>query len=121
MTLETIDHVQLAMPAGEEAKARAFYQALLGLPEQPKPPELAKRGGCWFESERVKVHCGVETPFSPAKKAHIAFRADDVPGLAQRAKAAGYEVVDDDLLPGHERIYIYDPFGNRLEFLRPVS
>ncbi len=22
---------------------------------------------------------------------------------------------------GHERIYIYDPFGNRLEFLRPAD
>jgi catechol 2,3-dioxygenase-like lactoylglutathione lyase family enzyme len=121
MTLETIDHVQVAMPAGEEDKARAFYQMLLGLPEQPKPSELAKRGGCWFESSRVKVHCGVETPFSPAKKAHIAFRVDDVPALASRARAAGYEVVDDDLLEGHERIYIYDPFGNRLEFLRPIE
>jgi catechol 2,3-dioxygenase-like lactoylglutathione lyase family enzyme len=121
MTLETIDHVQVAIPAGEEARARAFYEALLGLPEQPKPPELAKRGGAWFESDRVKVHCGVETPFNPARKAHIAFRVDDVAGLAKRAKAAGYEVIDDDLLPGHERIYIYDPFGNRLEFLRPVE
>jgi len=119
--LEAIDHVQLAMPAGEEAKARAFYGALLGLPEQPKPAELAKRGGCWFESERVKVHCGVETPFTPAKKAHIAFRVDDVAGLAARAKQAGYEVVEDDLLPGLERIYVCDPFGNRLEFLRPLS
>jgi 4-hydroxyphenylpyruvate dioxygenase-like putative hemolysin len=43
--LESIDHVQVAMPAGEEAKARAFYGQLLGLPEQRKPPELAKRGG----------------------------------------------------------------------------
>ncbi|MFI4934649.1 MAG: VOC family protein [Caulobacterales bacterium] len=120
MTIETIDNVQVAMPAGEEAKARAFYDGLLDLPEQPKPPELAKRGGCWFESERVKVHCGVEAPFNPARKAHIAFRVDDVAGLAKRARAAGYEVVDDDLLPGHERIYIYDPFGNRLEFLHPI-
>jgi catechol 2,3-dioxygenase-like lactoylglutathione lyase family enzyme len=119
MTLEAIDHVQVAMPAGEEAKARMFYEQLLGLPEQPKPPELAKRGGCWFESGAVKVHCGVETPFIPAKKAHIAFRVADVAGLAARARAAGYSVVDDDLLPGHDRIFIYDPFGNRLEFLRP--
>jgi len=120
MTLETIDHAQVAIPRGGEDKARAFYQALLGLPEQAKPPELAKRGGCWFESDLVKLHCGVEQPFRPAKKAHIAFRVDDVPGLAKRARAAGYEVVDDDLLEGHERIYIYDPFGNRLEFLRPL-
>ena len=120
MTLETIDHAQVAIPRGGEEKARAFYQQLLGLPEQPKPPELAKRGGCWFESAAVKLHCGVEEAFSPARKAHVAFRVDDVAGLAKKARAAGYEVVDDDLLEGHERIYIYDPFGNRLEFLRPL-
>ena len=109
------------MPAGGEDKARPFYRDLLGLPEQPKPPNLAKRGGCWFESDRVKVHCGVETPFNPARKAHIAFRVDDVTGLANRARAAGFEVIDDDLLPGHDRIYIHDPFGNRLEFLKPIA
>jgi len=26
-------------------------------------------------------------------------------------------VQDDDLLPGAERFYVTDPFGNRLEFL----
>jgi catechol 2,3-dioxygenase-like lactoylglutathione lyase family enzyme len=121
MTLEAIDHVQAAMPAGGEDQARAFYGALLGLPETPKPPALARRGGCWFESPLVKVHLGVETPFAPARKAHIAFRVDDVQALAARARAAGYEVVEDGDLPGCERIYVYDPFGNRLEFLRPLG
>ena len=121
MTLEAIDHAQVAIPRGSENRAREFYSGLLGLPEQPKPPELAKRGGCWFESDAVKLHCGVEQPFVPAKKAHIAFLVDDVQGLAERARAAGYDVIDDDLLEGHERIYIYDPFGNRLEFLRPLE
>lgn len=121
MTLQFIDHAQVAIPKGGEDRARAFYQTLLGLPEQPKPPELAKRGGCWFETEAVKLHCGVEDPFAPARKAHIAFRVDDVPALAARARAAGYEVIDDDRLEGFERIYIYDPFGNRLEFLQPVK
>ena len=120
MMLEAIDHVQLAMPPGEEEAARGFYAALLGLPEQPKPPELAKRGGCWFESDTVKVHLGVEEPFRPARKAHIAFKVGDVASLAARAREAGFEVVDDEALPGHERIYVYDPFGNRLEFLRPL-
>ena len=45
-----IDHVQFAMPAGEEDRARAFYGRLLGMIELPKPAELAKRGGCWFGS-----------------------------------------------------------------------
>ncbi|HEY5105323.1 MAG TPA: VOC family protein [Caulobacteraceae bacterium] len=120
MILQAIDHVQVAIPAGAEDAARAFYSGLLGLPEKAKPPELAKRGGCWFESAGVKVHLGVESPFTPAKKAHIAFRVDDVRALANRARAGGFEVIDDDHLPGHDRIYIHDPFGNRLEFLRPI-
>ncbi len=120
MTLEAIDHVQLAIPSGGEEKARAFYGALLGLRERPKPAALAGRGGCWFEGGALKVHCGVEEPFRPAHKAHIAFRVDNVRTLAARATREGFEVVDDDELPGHERVFIFDPFGNRLEFLRPV-
>ena len=40
-----IDHVQLAMPAGREDEASAFYSGLLGIPEVAKPPELAERVG----------------------------------------------------------------------------
>ncbi len=121
MTLEAIDHVQLAMPAGGEDAARVFYGGLLGLAELPKPPELAARGGCWFENAVLTVHCGVEAGFRPARKAHIAFRVADVGDLAGRARAGGYEVVEDGDLPGHARVFIFDPFGNRLEFLRPVE
>ena len=121
MTLQAIDHVQLAMPRGQEAAARRFYGDVLGLPEQPKPAELANRGGCWFESEAVRVHLGVEEPFRPARKAHIAFKVDAVAPLAARARDSGFEVVEDGELPGHERVFIYDPFGNRLEFLRPLA
>lgn len=119
--LQAIDHVQVAIPPGGEDQARPFYKDLLGLAEQPKPPELAGRGGAWFEAGAVKVHCGVEDPFNPAVKAHVAFRVNDVSGLAAQARAAGYKVVDDDPLTGFERAYIYDPFGNRLEFLRPIN
>ena len=31
-----IDHVQIAMPPGEEAQARAFYGDILGLREVPQ-------------------------------------------------------------------------------------
>ena len=120
MTLEAIDHVQLAIPAGGEDAARAFYAGVLGLVEQPKPPELAKRGGCWFGGA-VTVHCGVEEPFRPARKAHIAFRVDDVRGIAELAREWDYEVVEDGDLPGHERVFVFDPFGNRLEFLREIT
>lgn len=41
----TLHHVHLAMPRGEEEKARAFYSGVLGLEEIAKPPNLAARGG----------------------------------------------------------------------------
>jgi catechol 2,3-dioxygenase-like lactoylglutathione lyase family enzyme len=119
MRLEVIDHAQLAMPAGQEDSARRFYGGLLGLPEQTKPPHLAVRGGAWFESGSVKVHLGVDSDFHPARKAHVAFVVDDVKELRQRATAAGYEVDDGEPLAGYHRIYVYDPFGNRLEFMQP--
>ena len=114
-----VDHVQLAMPAGREDEARAFYSRLLGLPEVPKPPELAKRGGAWFESERVKVHLGVDKDFRPAKKAHPGLLVRGLRDLAARLAAAGHRVVDDEPLEGYERVYVDDPFGNRLELMEP--
>lgn len=117
MTIEAIDHVQLAIPRGGEDRARAFYAGLLGLEEQMKPPELASRGGCWFGRASLKVHLGVEDDFRPARKAHVAFRVDNVERLARRARASGFEVVEDAALAGRERVFVFDPFGNRLEFL----
>jgi len=116
-----IDHVQLAMPPGGEAAARAFYGGLLGLPERPKPPNLAKRGGCWFESDAVKVHLGVEQDFRAAKKAHPALLVTDLPSLVRTVTEAGVEVVDDEPLEGYDRVYVHDPFGNRIELLEPIG
>ncbi len=79
-----VDHVQLAMPVGEEEIARRFYVGLLGMTEIPKPPELAKRGGCWFASASVQVHLGMEAEFRPAKKAHPAFRCADYDAMITR-------------------------------------
>jgi catechol 2,3-dioxygenase-like lactoylglutathione lyase family enzyme len=43
MVIKGIDHVQLAMPRGEEAQARWFYGRLLGLRELVKLEPLASR------------------------------------------------------------------------------
>jgi catechol 2,3-dioxygenase-like lactoylglutathione lyase family enzyme len=120
MPIVGIDHVQLAMPVGREDEARDFYSRLLGLPEKGKPPELAKRGGAWFESDAVKIHLGVEADFRPARKAHPALLVRDLGELVERLHQAGIEVVD-DALAGHHRVYVSDPFGNRLELMEPIG
>ena len=116
-----IHHVQIALPPGAEDAARSFYRDLLGLPEIPKPPALAVRGGCWFRGYGVELHLGVETDFRPARKAHPGLLWPALDELASRLSAAGHEVTWSDELPGYRRFHTYDPFGNRLEFLTPVT
>jgi len=117
VTILGLDHVQVAIPRGGEARARMFYAGLLGLQELPKPPALAARGGCWFGSGSAALHLGIEEPFHPAAKAHPAFLVDDLDGLFDVLTAAGYDGIRaDGELPGIRRFHVFDPFGNRIEF-----
>jgi catechol 2,3-dioxygenase-like lactoylglutathione lyase family enzyme len=117
LVITGIDHVQLAMPGGQEDAARAFYAGLLGMTELPKPPVLAVRGGCWFASGAAVLHLGVEEPHRPARKAHPALLVDDLDVLSAALTAAGYACVRaDGEIPGIRRFHTHDPFGNRVEF-----
>jgi catechol 2,3-dioxygenase-like lactoylglutathione lyase family enzyme len=117
MTIIGIDHVQLAMPRGEEERARAFYRDVLELPERPKPPELAARGGCWFETDAVKIHLGVEQDFRPATKAHPGLLVADLASLLSRCRERGAQVTEPELIEGIRRAFVHDPFGNRIELM----
>jgi catechol 2,3-dioxygenase-like lactoylglutathione lyase family enzyme len=116
MTITGIDHVQIAAPAGCEGPARAFYGALLGLEELPKPEALHGRGGCWFRAGRQELHVGVEDPFAPALRAHPGLVSGDLDALRSRLNGAGIDTLADDSIPGARRFFAADPFGNRLEF-----
>ena len=109
--------MQVAIPRGEEDRARSFYADLLGLDEIPKPTPLAGRGGLWLRCGQLQLHLGVEEPFSPARKAHPAFRIRGFAELVARVAAAGYRVMPDTSLPGVERASVSDPFGNRVELI----
>ena len=121
MTILSIDHVQITMPAGEEDRARAFYVGVLGFAEIPKPAELAKRGGAWFQSGNVQLHLGVEGDFRPARKAHPAFLVSDLEALLAKVEAAGYETdASQPPLDGYKRVHVFDPFGNRIELMEKL-
>lgn len=105
------------MPAGGENSARSFYGDLLSMVEIPKPSELAKRGGCWFESGQVQVHLGVEADFRPARKAHPGLSCSRYSELLERLRVAGVEVHEANEIPGVHRCHVRDPFGNRIEII----
>jgi catechol 2,3-dioxygenase-like lactoylglutathione lyase family enzyme len=111
--IRRLDHVQLAMPAGGEDDARAFYAGLLGFTEVPKPEHLAGRGGCWFEAGAAHVHLGVDADFRPARKAHPALLVRGLAVLTDRLRAAGVATTEGD----DGQVYVDDPFGNRMELL----
>lgn len=115
-----LHHVQLAMPKDEEPTARAFFRDLLGFHEVAKPPVLASRGGCWFRAGALELHLGVQADFTSARKAHPAILCDDFEALIGRLESAGVEVRPEAELPGFRRVYVDDPFGNRLELLAPL-
>ena len=114
-----LHHVMLAIPAGGEPTAREFYGRVLGLTELTKPPNLARRGGLWFRLGDRELHLGVDPEFRAARKAHVALWVDSLPELKARLMSSQARVWTDEPLPGMDRFYAEDPFGNRLEFLQP--
>jgi catechol 2,3-dioxygenase-like lactoylglutathione lyase family enzyme len=118
MSVLALDHVQLAMPAGEETRARGFYSGVLGLPEKQKPANLAAFGGVWFQRGTLKVHLGVDKNFIAARKAHPAFTVNDLDDVAARLHDHGYSVILDNAIAGVRRLFTADPFGNRIELIQ---
>ena len=120
MAVLGIDHVQIAAPSGCEPAARRFYGELLGLDEIPKPEPLQARGGVWFRAGAQELHIGVEEPFAAARKAHPGFVDSDLGALRDRLRAADVDYRDDDKIAGADRLFVADPFGNRLEVRQAV-
>jgi hypothetical protein len=53
------------------------------------------------------------------RKAHPAFLVKDLPALKALLKSASYSCKTDEPLEGQDRIYVDDPFGNRIELMEP--
>ena len=105
------------MPPHRETEADAFYQDVLGFVAVAKPEPLASRGGRWYRSGDVQVHLGVEADFRPARKAHPALAVRGFDQLIVQLDARGAVWRRDEELPGVRRLYVDDPFGNRIELI----
>jgi predicted enzyme related to lactoylglutathione lyase len=71
----------------------------------------------WFRVGPQQLHIGVESPFAPARKAHPAFRVENLDAVAEALQRAGATVEWDDALPTVRRFYTADPWGNRIELV----
>ena len=109
--------MQIAAPPGCEERARWFFGEVLGLAELEKPPELARRGGCWFACGAQQLHVGVEADFRAAKKAHPALRVKNMIVVKTALNSYKIQFREDEVSPGVKRIFVEDPWGNRLELV----
>ncbi|MBA3767780.1 MAG: VOC family protein [Acidobacteria bacterium] len=114
--IKRLDHVQLCIPLGEEAKAREFYGGILGLEEIEKPNALKKDGGMWYRIADIQLHISIEEPHTTSKR-HPAFEVEDLDGIRSYLPAHGVRIREEVGVPGVERLSFFDPFGNRIELI----
>ncbi len=118
--IQGVDHVQLPIPIGASARARAFYQTMLGLAEV-RDPLLDRPGTLHFSIgwQRLDLSEGHYTGVAP--QAHIALRVHRLRALSRELIAAGHRIEVSPLPSGEDRIFVEDPFGNRLELIEPAD
>ena len=120
IVLEDVDHVQLCIPPGAEAQARAFYEGVLGFAEVPKPESLLSHGGMWYHCGNVEVHIGID-PVTQRTKGHPAFEVHGLTQIRQHLENHGIKIKEEPLIPDRQRFSFTDPFGNKIEFLEYLS
>lgn len=121
MNISRLHHAQITIPKGAEDQARAFYCGLLGLREIEKPDSLKHMGGFWVELGDVQIHVGTEGFDRNMTKVHLAYQVDDVSAWREKLTEAGFKIGFSIPIPGYDRFEFRDPFGNRVEFIQPIT
>jgi catechol 2,3-dioxygenase-like lactoylglutathione lyase family enzyme len=111
-----IHHVSIPYRSGREADARAFYGQLLGLEEIPPPSAL--EGVIWYRLGDTELHLFAQAEDDGELQRHLCFEVADLPAMRDALGKAGYEAHGAIPIPGRPRFFVFDPFGNRLEFTR---
>jgi predicted enzyme related to lactoylglutathione lyase len=120
VSILSLDHIQIAIPVGSEARARAFYSGILGFTGIAKPAEMAERESIWFVAGAVNLHLGLEPDFIPARRAHPAFVVDGLDAILSACDRAGITTKPATSFNGFRRVHVTDPFGNRLELMEKL-
>jgi len=116
INFKRIDHIQICIPRGEEAKGRKFYCDILGLKEIEKPDSLKKKGGFWVEIADIQIHIGIEETEGTSIR-HPAFEVDDLEATKNYLIAKNIKIKENTPIPNVDRFSFYDYWGNRIELL----
>ncbi|MBB3129522.1 catechol 2,3-dioxygenase-like lactoylglutathione lyase family enzyme [Paenibacillus rhizosphaerae] len=119
--IKRFHHAQITIPKGKEKEARNFYCGILKLAETSKPESLVGRGGFWVQVGDQQLHIGTEDGVDRLQtKAHLAYEVENLIEMEKLLKTNGIELLESVPIPGYERFEFRDPFGNRVEFIKPI-
>jgi|SRR5919202_4358067 catechol 2,3-dioxygenase-like lactoylglutathione lyase family enzyme len=110
----SLHHVQVFYPPGQDAAARRFYAEALGLDEIARPATL-ERSGLWFQAGDGHIHLSAQQDLALHPRRHFALRVADLDAVSRALRERGVRFEDADPIPGWRRVYVFDPFGNKIE------
>jgi catechol 2,3-dioxygenase-like lactoylglutathione lyase family enzyme len=119
LNAKRLNHITVAVPAGEHARVRAFYGGILGLEEVPRPAELtAVYDLLWFKFLDICLHLDFTPPWRPpAENRHVAFEIEDLAAFRRYLESKDAAIREAVALPDRDRFYLLDPFGNYFELI----
>ncbi len=109
------------------AKARAFYEGVLGLQVARNRPQMSF-AGVWYEiAPNQQIHlmmlpnpeAGLQRPAHGGRDRHVALSVRDLPKLRARLDAAGIGYTQSQ--SGRRALFCRDPDQNALEFIEVVE
>ena len=114
-----VNHVTVAVPAGQHEKVKSFYGGILGLKEVTPPATVnGAYDILWFQWLDVLLHIDFTPPwFKPAENRHLAVEVDDLAAVRDYLQKRGAEIREAVVIPDRLRFYVLDPFGNYFEFI----
>jgi catechol 2,3-dioxygenase-like lactoylglutathione lyase family enzyme len=119
LNAKRLNHITVAVPAGEHDKVREFYGEILGLEEVPRPESLnAIYDLMWFKLLDILLHLDFTPPWvKPAENRHIALEIENLPALRRYLESKQATIREAVPMPDRDRFYLLDPFGNYFELL----
>ena len=116
-----LHHVQLAMPQGEEEAAVRFYGYMLGPGADLQAAGARAAGEACGSADRTSRCTWASRTGSARRQGAPGVHGQGLEHLLTRIETAGIRVVEDEVqLEGFHRVYVRDPFGNRIELIEPV-
>jgi catechol 2,3-dioxygenase-like lactoylglutathione lyase family enzyme len=119
ISFRRVNHVTMAVPAGEQDKVRAFYGGLLGLKELPQAVSLKGHYMLiWYELCDIILHLDFSPPWvTPAENHHIALEVHDLPKVRKFLESRDATIREAVPMEDRDRFYLLDPFGTYFEFM----